>query len=64
MGRIKTKLVKRNTNELVEKFRDNFSDKYKDNKAVIDKYADIPSKKLRNIITGYITRLIKNTKDI
>ena len=59
MGRIKTKAVKRITNELVENHFDEFSEEFDANKEIVEKYTDIPSKKLRNIITGYVTRLVK-----
>ncbi|PLW79841.1 30S ribosomal protein S17e [Candidatus Woesearchaeota archaeon] len=64
MGRIKTALIKRVTNELVEKHKDSFTKDYEENKAIVENFADIPSKKLKNIIAGYVTRLVKNTKEI
>ncbi|MCD4694479.1 30S ribosomal protein S17e [bacterium] len=59
MGRIKTTLVKTISRELVEKYRENFTKEFEKNKKVVDKYLDVPSKKLRNVITGYVTRLVK-----
>ena len=64
MGRIKTALIKRVTNELVDKHKDSFTKSYEENKLIVGNYADIPSKKLKNIIAGYVTRLVKNTKEI
>lgn len=62
MGRIKTKLTKRVTLKLVKAHRDEFKKDFKSNKELVTKFADIPSKKLRNIIAGYVTRLV-NTKE-
>jgi small subunit ribosomal protein S17e len=59
MGRIKTRLVKAITQDLLEEYRDSFSTDYEENKLKIKNLIDIKSKKLRNIIAGYLTRLIK-----
>jgi len=57
MGRIKTTLIKRSTKELLEAYGDNFTSDFSENKGLVRNYADIKSKKLRNIIAGYMTRL-------
>jgi len=59
MGRIKTKQIKRLTGQLVKKHREEFTRDYKENKEIIPKFADIPSKKMRNVLAGYITHVIK-----
>lgn len=59
MGRIKTQLIKRVTLKLVEEHRGEFKKDFEANKELVAKFADIPSKKLRNIIAGYVTRLVK-----
>lgn len=59
MGRIKTKLIKRVTLKLVKEHRDQFKEDFETNKELVEKFAEIPSKKLRNIIAGYVTRLMK-----
>lgn len=64
MGRIKTMLIKRVTNQLVAKHSAEFSKSFEENKLSVGKFAQISSKKLRNIIAGYVTRQIKNAKDI
>ena len=64
MGRIKTALIKRVTNELVDLHRDSFTKNYEENKKIVGNFADIPSKKLKNIIAGYVTRLMKTTQEI
>ncbi|MBD3312935.1 30S ribosomal protein S17e [Candidatus Woesearchaeota archaeon] len=60
MGRIKTKLVKRKSRELMNSYGDQMSDDFDQNKAIAEKYMEFPSKKIRNIITGYVTRMKKN----
>jgi small subunit ribosomal protein S17e len=57
VGRIKTALIKRITNQLVKEHRDKFTKKFEENKKLVEQFADIPSKKIRNIIAGYVTRL-------
>ena len=63
MGRIKTKLIKRVTLDLVREHRSEFKDSFELNKGIITKFVDIPSKKLRNTIAGYVTRLVKTKED-
>ena len=63
MGRIKTVLVKRITKQLVEEHADEFGEDFSKNKEVLAKYADIKSPKLRNVIAGYASRLVKQAKE-
>jgi small subunit ribosomal protein S17e len=64
MGRIKTKLIKRVTNKLVDRHRQDFKENFEENKKLVSKFADISSTKIRNVIAGYVTRLMKTKKDI
>jgi len=64
MGRIKTTLIKRTGMEIVNKHSDQLRDNFEDNKKVIDRLAEIKSKKLRNIIAGYVTRQQKVNKEV
>ncbi len=59
MGRIKTRAIKRVTHEILEDYRDRFNEDFENNKNVIDEVAEVQSKKIRNMIAGYVTRLIK-----
>jgi ribosomal protein S17E len=56
MGRIKSKLVKRTTHMLM-KDDNKFTDKFEDNKKLIEGIDT--SKKIKNQIAGYITRVKK-----
>ena len=60
MGRIKTALIKRITFKLLEKHKDKFTMDFKKNKELVEEFTDLTSKKLRNIIAGYLARQIKH----
>lgn len=62
MGRIKTTLQKRLARKIVLDHHETLSTTFDANKQVVSKIADFPSKKLRNVVTGYITRLIRKGK--
>jgi len=62
MGRIKTIQVKRIAIQLVELHSDKFKTDFIDNKKIVEEYATIPSKKMRNVIAGYITQLTKRSQ--
>ncbi|MBU1204226.1 MAG: 30S ribosomal protein S17e [Nanoarchaeota archaeon] len=62
MGRIKTAMTKRVSNKLLEEKGDKFKDNFEDNKKVVDELLDVESKKIRNVVAGYITRLVKSKK--
>jgi small subunit ribosomal protein S17e len=57
MGRIKTTMIKNIGEKLYREHKDEFTTDFEKNKEIVKKYVDIPSKKLRNIVAGYITRL-------
>jgi small subunit ribosomal protein S17e len=59
MGRIKTQLIKRTTHKLVKEFPTAFSKEFGANKEIVSRYLVIKSKKVRNTIAGYVTRLMK-----
>ena len=59
MGRIKTTPIKRISQKLVREHKDKFKPDFTKNKKIVDELLDVPSKKLRNVIAGYVTRLVK-----
>lgn len=61
MGRIKTMLVKRVTNDLVREHNSSFKKDFGENKKIVESFAIVPSKKLRNMIAGYATRIMKRS---
>jgi len=59
MGRIKTLLVKRIAKKLIKLHAQEFTSEFNFNKKLIEKYTNVASTKLRNIIAGYTARLVK-----
>jgi small subunit ribosomal protein S17e len=64
MGRIKTKLIKRRTKELMAAAGDSIATTYDENKVKVDELMNYESKKMRNIVAGYATRLKKAQEEI
>jgi len=59
MGRIKSKLVKRTANTLLKQ-ENKFTDKFEDNKKLLKDLKT--SKKIRNQVSGFITRQKKSVQ--
>lgn len=59
MGRIKGALIKRTARALMKE-PNLFTEKFNDNKALLG--SSMPSKKLRNGIAGYVTRVNKDAQ--
>ncbi len=59
MGRIKTQLIKRAATNIVKTFGPSLNSNFDENKAFITPYLKVGSKKLKNSIIGYATRLVK-----
>lgn len=62
MGRIKTAKIKSSSEEIYNKYNSKFKLDFEENKQVLKKITEIPSKKTRNVIAGYITKLVKQGK--
>jgi small subunit ribosomal protein S17e len=66
MGRIKTIPIKALGDRLIEENVDKFSTDFDKNKKVLGTLKDMTSKKMRNVLAGYITtemrRLKKNSQ--
>ncbi len=62
MGRIKTGLVKRTSRNLLAESSDQFTKDFDKNKRILGN--TMPSRRLRNMIAGFITRAKMNTKKI
>ncbi len=63
MGRIKTQLIKRTGKKLYIAHKGEFSADFDQNKPLVQGMLYHPNKKLKNIVTGYITRLVKQGRD-
>ena len=59
MGRIKTLLIKRIAKKLIKEYGSEFSPHFNNNKELVEKYTNVSSTKMRNIIAGYTARLVK-----
>ncbi len=58
MGNVRTEKVKRIARELVRRYPGRFTTDYEENKRVLMTLVNLPSKKLRNTIAGYVTSLV------
>lgn len=59
MGRIRPGFVKRQAEQLLTANREKFTMKFDENKKALEPLAEFPTKKLRNLIAGYITKKLK-----
>ena len=59
MGRIKTLLVKRIAGKLVKEHGQEFTSEFNKNKELVERYTNVVSQKMRNLIAGYTARLVK-----
>lgn len=62
MGRIKTSMIKNITKKIYNNNKQLFKEDFNQNKLILDDLIKTESKKLRNIIAGYLTRLVKREK--
>ena len=61
MGRIKTVSIKTLGNELIREHGKKFTDNFEKNKEILGTIKNIKSKKIKNILAGYITKEIKRS---
>ena len=59
MGKVRPLFIKRTARKLVNDYGDKFSLDFEHNKRVVEELLELPSKRLRNKIAGYVTRLMK-----
>jgi len=62
MGRIKTSFVKHVAKDLVEKYPAKFSTDYDKNKKELSEVMIFASKRMRNIVAGYLSVLKRQQK--
>ena len=62
MGKVYTSVVKRTARKLLELYPGEVSEDFERNKELVSRYLDVKSRRLRNQIAGYLTRLIKLSK--
>ena len=64
MGKVRIEMVKRISNELVDRYEKSLTIEFEQNKQFLNEIGLDVSKKLRNKITGYVTTLMKIEHDI
>jgi len=63
MGRIRAGFVKRAAGKLMKLQGVKFSTKFSDNKNILAQIVEVPTKKFRNLIAGFITKKLRSKKD-
>jgi len=59
MGKVRPRYIKNLARKLLELYPDKFTTDFEHNKKMVMELADIPSKKVRNRVAGYITHLVR-----
>ncbi len=62
LGQIKTRFIKSFGERLLEKYPDKFSANFEKNKKALDELGVTVSKKVRNLIAGYLVHVIRRKK--
>jgi small subunit ribosomal protein S17e len=57
-GKIRIRVVKRTARELLEKYPGLFTRDFNQNKLLVSRLVETQSKKVRNLIAGYVTHLV------
>ena len=60
MGKVRTEMVKRTTLELIDKYSKSFNTDFDHNKKFLAELNIGVSKKMRNKVAGYATRVVKS----
>ncbi|MHA1462889.1 MAG: 30S ribosomal protein S17e [Candidatus Heimdallarchaeota archaeon] len=63
MGNIRSDKIKRTSKELVAKYHQHLSIDFDHNKLLVNKLTNVQSKRMRNRIAGYVTRIMVQIKD-
>jgi len=62
MGKVRTKTIKKSSRRIIERYYPRLTLDFHTNKRICDDVAEIPTKRMRNKIAGYVTRLMKRIK--
>ncbi len=62
MGRIRTQFIKRLGKELMQKHNAQLKETFEENKPIVKQLLTEPSKKIRNVVAGYVTKLKKQSE--
>jgi len=59
LGRVRSHIIKNIAKDLMARFPNKFTNDFSSNKQLVEDLTDVASKKLKNRIAGYLTRLIR-----
>jgi len=63
MGKVRIDRVKKASRKLIRRFPDRFTTEFEENKMALEDITKINSKKMRNLIAGYITSLVASSHE-
>jgi len=64
VGKVRPRFIKATARRLLELYPDKFTADFEHNRRMVQELTNITSKRLRNRIAGYITRLVKRRKKL
>ena len=64
MGKIRTGQTKRLSRQLLVQYGPHFSGEFEHNKQILQQIVDLKTKRNRNLVAGYITRLVRQREAI
>ena len=63
MGKIRQGFIKRVARELVDRYPNEFTTDFEHNNKKVQELTNVTSKKIRNRIAGYVTKLMRMKKE-
>ena len=63
MGNIRPSFIKIRAQRLIDRYPDQFTTDFDENKGLVERFTDVDNKKMRNWIAGYITRYKQRNVD-
>ncbi len=64
MGKVRPAFIKNTAKRLLELYPDKFTTDFEHNKCMVQELTNITSKRVRNRVAGYITRLVKRREKL
>jgi small subunit ribosomal protein S17e len=59
LGSIRPRYIKNASRALLQYYEEEFTVDFETNKRLVEQYTDIKTKRVRNMVAGYIVRLVK-----
>lgn len=59
MGKVRCTLIKRTSKKILHKYPERFKADFEHNKKVVSELLEFPSKRVRNMVAGYLTTLYR-----